>query len=46
MKDYMYPLHDVTLDIALGEERGVGMHRPNAASRLLSERGGNKTLLL
>lgn len=32
MKDYIYPLHNVTLDVALGEERSVRMYSPNAAS--------------
>lgn len=32
MKDYIYPLHNVTLDIALGEEESVGMYSPNAAA--------------
>lgn len=42
MKDYIYPLHNVTLDIALGEERSVGIYSPNAASDLLSQQGKNK----
>lgn len=41
MKDYIYPLHNVTLDIALGEERSVRMYSPNAASGLLSQQGEN-----
>ena len=35
MKDYIYLLHNVTLDIALGEERSVRMDSPNAVSGLL-----------
>lgn len=42
MKDYIYPLHNVTLDIALGEERSVRMYSPNAASGLLSQHWKNK----
>lgn len=37
MKDYIYPLHNVTLDVALGEERSVRMYSPNAASGLHSQ---------
>lgn len=39
MKDYIYPLHNVTLDIALREERSVRMYPPTAASGELSEHG-------
>lgn len=39
MKDYIYPLHNVTLDIALGEERSVRMYSPNAASGPISQHG-------
>lgn len=45
MKDYIYPLHNITLDIALGEERrSVRMYSPNAATGLLHSTEKNKTL--
>lgn len=34
MKDYIYPLHNVTLGIALGEERTARMYSPTPASGL------------
>lgn len=41
MKDYIYPLHNVTLSIALGEERTAGMYSPTPASGLFLQ-GENK----
>lgn len=41
MKDYIYPLHNVTLSIALGEERTVRMYSPTPASGLFLQ-GENK----
>lgn len=29
MKDYIYPLHNVTVDMALGEERSARLYSPN-----------------
>lgn len=42
MKDYTYPWHNVTLHVALGEERSVEMFSPNAASGLPIQHGSNK----
>lgn len=41
MKDYIYPLHNVTLSIALGEERTARMYSPTPASGLFLQ-GENK----
>lgn len=43
MKDYIYPLHNITLDIALGEEKSVRMLSPNAVAGLPSHHGEKKT---
>lgn len=42
MKDYIYPLHNVTQGIALGEERSVRMDSPTPASGLLLQQDGEK----
>lgn len=34
MKDYIYPLHNVTLDIALGEERSARLYSPDVQQAL------------
>lgn len=42
MKDYIYPLHNVTLGIALGEERTARMYSPTPASGLFLQQGEKK----
>lgn len=46
MKDYIYPLHNVTVDMALGEERSARLYSPNVQQAFFLQHSKNKIAVL
>lgn len=46
MKDYIYPLHNVTVDMALGQERSARLCSPNVQQALFLQHSKNKIAVL
>lgn len=46
MKDYIYPLHNATVDMASGQERSDRLCSPNVQQALFLQHSKNKTAVL